>query len=332
MPQVEKVLPLPHLLNEASFLRFDSRMEFVHALQAMVGVARKMCAYGYAAQLSCSRALLDRICYENVSLRDWLRESECVCEGEHEIRRYMRQSVTKVPFLEEAYPIFYEDSLFDVYREGVRIYMNTERSLPAFVVSVCFRLPTIALRTGGFASADSVELTVREVTEDGADCETRERSWVFSDGEQVDRHAEWLTKRIADEVGDSGDFNSIRGVMFPDLSFSKEVEEALSGHEIDFAHIPVLRALLKLQTAFRRMKGESIPFRDAYGRVKTLAMTESDTTRARRIGSRTFTWSDASRTCFPHVKIGSGFRIHFLPDSDADVLFVGYMGRHLPLG
>lgn len=332
MPRVEKILPLPHLLNEASFQCFDSRAEFVRAMQGVMAVVRKMCGYGYAAQLSCSRSLMDCACYGDVSFREWLRDSDCICPDEAELRRFMRQSVTKVPFLEDAYPVFYEDSLFDVYRDGERIYMNAARTIPAFVVSLCFRLPTIALKTGEFSAEDRIELVVKEMRDDGSDCETTEQLFAFSDVSQVERNAEWLENRIAEEVEDSFDFSRIREAMFPSLLFSKEVDKALSDRKIDFAHVPVLRELLRLQNAFCRMQREHIPFRDAYGRVRTLAMTESESTQAHRESSRTFTWSDGARTCYPHVKIGSCFRIHFLPDQDVGFLYVGYMGKHLPTG
>lgn len=330
MTMVNSVLPLPSLLNEESFGRFSTRSEFITAMNRLVEVIKKMRLYGSAAQLGCSVTLMDRVCYDNVAFRDWLRLPNGSDATENDLRRYVRQVLSKVPRLEECYATFYENPDFDLSWKGRRLYVNSEKTLPAFVVAVCFNLPTLALGSEDFAQSCVQNPTISEMQ--GNDVIDRDvEVYSFANLAQVDSCDAYLQDLIKHAVVDEEGFNRVRAEMFPDLLFSKEVEEALARHHICFRSISVMTTLIRLQRAFTKMCSQNIDFEDAYGHVHSLAMNESATVRQKYPDTRRFTWEDGSRLCFPHVKIGNSFRVHFLPDKEMGKLYVGYMGQHLPL-
>ena len=325
-----RILPLPSILNEASFGRFSTRSDFTSAVTRLVGVLKKVRLYGFAAQVGCSSTLMDRVCYDTVTFREWRRLPNSTDVVENAARKFIRLALTKVPRLEEGYALFNEEPDFDLLWDGRVLYVTPERTIPAFLVAVCFNIPTIALKDGVFVENFIHEPVIREL-EGESIREHPERVYSFSDEVQIEVCDEELKRLIATAVVDEEDFSRIRDVMFPDFVFSHEVETALMQHQVNFRSIPVLKVLIRLQRAIVKMCAQNICFEDAYGRISSLAMNESATVRQKCPNTRRFTWDDGCRHCFPHVKIGGGFRLHFVPDKESRKVYVGYMGEHLPL-
>jgi len=325
-----KTLPLPTLLNEASFCRFSTRADFVVAVRQLAKVLKIMVGYGFEPQLRCSRTVMNMTCYEDVSFEQWLRSPDGKDIDENGVRRYVRSAISRVPRLEDWYTTFDENPDFDLLWRDRMLYVNAERSLPAFVVAVSFGLPTVALGSAAFSQDASQAVTVREL--DGEVIRDRQLCvYSVADEAQVAAIHERLCDLISEFVVDEKDFARVRGSMFPDISFSREVECSLEKHLIPFQSMPVLAALIRLQRAFKDMCGRNVCFEDAYGRIRTLAMNESLSVRQEKPDTRRFTWDDKCRHCYPHVKIGNHFRIHFLPSKEEGKVYVGYMGPHLPL-
>ena len=324
------ILPLPCLLNEESFSRCATGSGFVVAAVKLIETVRKMRTYGFSVQIGCSSALMGRICYESMSFYDWLRLPNGANAEENSARKTLRGLITKTPRLEEGYPDLCEGLDFDLLWKGNQIYVNPMRTLPAFVVARCFGLPTVSLGVGDFANKFIHEVVIQEL-KDGEICERVEDVRSFSNVGQIETCDGYLGDLIQHTVVDECRFSKVRAEMLPDLIFSHEVEAALSQHKVRFRTVPVLAALMRLQRAIEKTHDQNLCFEDAYGRLNSLAMSESETVRRSIPDTRQFTWDDGRRTCFPHVKIGNKFRIHFLPDMMAGKVYVGYMGNHLPL-
>lgn len=324
------ILPLPSILNEESFDPFPSREDFVAAIRLLAKVVGKLRMYGFSAQLGCSSAIFSKICYADVTFLEWLRMPNGADVEETEARKYVRLAISKTPRLEEGYASFYEHPDFDLLWQGKLIYINPEKTLPAFVVAYCFQIPTIALSSAVFKNSFSHRIVIRELEGD-ATRDYPKDVCSFADIVQVDSSDGMLRDLICLAVVDTDGFLKAKTGMFPNLIFSHEVETALSRHRVDFRSIPVIMRLMRLQNAIQRMTAENIDFEEAYGRISSLAMNESASVRNRIPDTRRFTWDDGYRVCFPHVKIGNSFRIHFLPDKNAGKVYVGFMGHHLPL-
>ena len=321
------ILPLPSILNEESFEPFPSRHDFVVAIRHLAKVVGKLRMYGFSAQLGCSSAIFSRICYGDVTFLEWLRMPNGTDVEESEARKYIRLAISKTPRLEEGYASFYERPDFDVLWQGKLIYINPAKTLPAFVVAYCFQLPTVALSSAAFENRSRHVIVIREL-EGEVTHDYPKDVCSFADIESSDGT---LKDLIRHTVVDADGFMKVKTEMFPDHVFSHEVETALTQHRIDFHSIPVILRLMRLQYAIQKMNKDNIDFEDAYGRIGSLAMNESESVRNRIPDTRRFTWDDGVRVCFPHVKIGNSFRIYFLPDKNAGKVYIGYMGHHLPL-
>lgn len=327
---MQKILPLPSVLNEQSFCRFATKQEFVAAMKSLLAVLARLKEYGFSLQLSCSSAVFDQICYADMTFRSWLRLSDRTDNEEVGIRKFILSAITKVPRLEDGYSSFYETPEFDLFWNDEMIFINQERYLPAFLIGIVFNLPILSLPLAEFKDRVYHNLMLRELE---GDC-LKERIVVaksFSTIHQIESEDDSLKHFIENIVVDVSDFLKIRLEMFPDLVFSHEVENAIIRHHVNFRSIPILGVLIRMQQAVRKMSEHGVCFEDAYGRVSTLAMNESATVRQRIPETRCFTWDDGKRFCFPHVKIGNGYRIHFLPDRAAGKVYIGYMGPHLSL-
>ena len=324
------ILPLPSILNEESFDPFPSREDFVVAIRLLARVVGKLRMYGFSAQLGCSSAIFSRICYGDVTFLEWLRMPNGTDVEESEARKYIRLAISKAPRLEEGYASFYERPDFDILWRDKLIYVNLEKTLPAFVVAYCFQLPTVALCSAAFKGSSSHRIVVRELEGDVTQDYPKDVC-SFANIVQIEYSDGMLKDLIRHAVVDADGFLKVKAEMFPNLVFSHEVEAALAQHRIDFHSIPVVLRLMRLQCAIQRMNMENVDFEDAYGRIGSLAMNESKSVRQKIPDTRRFMWDDGHRVCFPHVKIGNTFRIHFLPDKTAGKVYVGYMGHHLPL-
>lgn len=327
---VDHLLPLPCLLNEESFSCCENESAFVEAAVKLIETIRAMRMYGFAVQVGCSAALMDRICYGSTSFYEWLRLPDGANAKTNRVRKVIRGVITKVPRLEEGYPDLRSDLDFDLIWKGTRIYVNQLRTLPAFVVARCFGLPTVSLGVGDFSDKFVHEVVIQEFK--GSEIDERvEEIRSFSNVGQIEACDAYLGGLIQDAVVDERRFSRVRAEMLPDLIFSHEVEIALCQHKVSFRTVPVLAALMRLQRAITKAHTRNLRFEDAYGRLNSLAMNESETVRQSFPNTRQFTWDDGRRLCFPHVKIGNKFRIHFLPDTMAGKVYVGYMGNHLLL-
>lgn len=170
MPGRLDMLPLPTLLNEESFADCGSRSAFVAALKKLLQAVQALCQYGFAPQLGCSRTIMKRVCYDDVTFETWLRLTDCGSMDEAKVRRDVLVMISKVPRLEDGYAPLGEDPEFDVLWNGRQIYANAEFTVPAFVISIGFNLPVVSLSTGIFAAQDIVFPVKCELDDKGGDC------------------------------------------------------------------------------------------------------------------------------------------------------------------
>lgn len=127
---------------------------------------------------------MERVCYDTVTFREWLRLPNGADAGENDVRKFIRLAVSKASRLEDGYALFNETPDFDLLWEGKVLYVNPDRTIPAFVVAVCFGIPTIALKNGAFSENFIYEPVIREL-EDECIRERPERVYSFSDVAQV---------------------------------------------------------------------------------------------------------------------------------------------------
>ena len=321
-------LPFPLLLNEESLTGFSDRADFLAALQRLAKVIERMRYYGFAQQVGCSRRMLERPCYAGITFHRWLMDKRIANVEERKLQVHFRNMISKMPRFEEGYAGLAEEPPFDLYWNERRLYINQERVIPAFLVSICFKVPSVAFEVGAFRHACEFQLRREFVC--GEDV-VSEGDVAVAISKESDLAA--LDKSFVDElrsaIFDGGQLLIHAHEFLPCVSFSEEAIQELP--RADLQGFPVVSELIMLQRRFMECAGGESEFWCKYGRLNTYASDESETTHNLYPLSRRFTWADAKRDCWPHLKLGKRFRISFKLDFSTRKIYVGYIGPHLPI-
>lgn len=321
-------LPFPLLLNEESLNGFPSRRDFLAALQKLANVIGRMRYYGFALQVGCSRRMLERPCYEGVSFFRWLTDKGVSDAEERSLQAYFRNLIAKVPRFEEGYAGLVEEPSFDLYWSGRRLYMNPERTIPAFLVAISFKVPSVAFDAGIFHESCQFSLRREFARGDTLDSED-ETSVAISKKSDLEAFDRSFGLELQMSVLDGGHLLAHSGEFLPHVCFSQEAVRELP--TADLRRYPVVSELITLQKRFVECEGGESEFWSKYGRCRTYASDESETTHHHYPLSRRFTWPDGKRDCWPHLKLGKKFRISFSLDFAQKKIYVGYVGPHLPV-
>ncbi len=318
-------IPYPTILNEQSFVGAACRTDFVRLVKCMLGVQREMQRYGYGARFAYSKSVMFRKAFTVNQFKDWLSLSGCQSSHERELIRLVRGMLDKGCVLEEI-GVTADD---DIYFNGVRIYGGGVASVPGFVASYIWKLPSVALSTGIFCNCSDFNLDREFMHVDGTTHTERVPVKVLSDTTAVDHLRNDLMSRLVSDIQNGEDLISAIQEIMPRLSLSEVVSDFLP--TISFKQFPVVREFVRMHEVFERciVKGTNNYYVE-YGALKSIAMSESDSKMAGHPNCRDFRWADGTvRKCEPHVKVGKGCRIHFLPDFSSKKLYIGYVGPHL---
>ena len=318
-------IPYPTILNELSFVGVDTRAQFICLVKRMLGVQRAMQHYGYGCGFAYSRSVMLLTAFNGSAFSDWLSYADCRSSHERELIRLVSGMLDKGCVLEDI-GIRTDD---DIYFDRMRIYGGGTTSVPGFVASYIWQLPSIALCAGIFCGRSDFNLEREFLHVDGTIHKEPVCLKAFSDIEVVDQMRDELMSRLVDDIHNgSGLISAIREIM-PYLSLSKGVADILP--TISFKQFPIVREFLRLHEVFERcIAKRTSDFFGEYGSLKSIAMSESDSKMSEHPNCRDFRWEDGIvRKCEPHVKVGNGCRIHFLPAFSEEKLYIGYVGPHL---
>ena len=286
--------------------------------------------FGFGMAIRSSRALDGCICYSGVTFRAWLLARGAETPVERELKRFFLSALTKVPRFEDEYADVLEDTEFDLVWGDRVLFVNERHTIPAFLLSVLFKLPTVALHNDIFAECAKFDLIRRTLNDDGSMAECHEEVVSLSSASDVGNFEGILTEHVTLSIRTGADVLRVQKDIFSNLSFSDDVKDALP--KFNILSFPLVHSLLRLQKIFEKcISEERCDFFEAYGHFRTIASDESESTHNRYPLSRTFHWDGVPRECWPHLKHGR-FRIHFSPDFPDGKLYVGYIGVHLPLG
>ena len=323
------VLPLPTILNERSLTRSPSHYDFIQLIKNLLCLIKYIKKYGFSMQVECSKKLFDSVCYDDVSFSMWLQIDRSINEDESVVRKYMRMLITKAPRFEEKYSDFIKGVEFDLLQNNLQIYPNQDSSIPAFLLSIYFNLPSVSFATNEYLLSYVFRLTKRSITSDGI-VDDDENVHSFSIERQIDECNRYFIDVLNTSIRTVDDFRRVAPIMFPNLSFSDQVYDALDKNRIQFSTLPIIYHLIKLQKSFDVMLTSDCLFSDAYGDSKSLVMDESNATKQLYPGSRIFTWEDIKRVCYSHIRINLKYRLHFNISKQDKMIYIGYIGTHLP--
>lgn len=319
-------VPFPVILNEVAFAPCASRRDFIGRLEELDELVLAFRAYGYGMRFAYSRTLLKKTCWAQVDFGKWLYGQKPVDPRERTLRQKLLAMIANGTSFEDLGLQYGYDFLWN----GRLIYGGgTGCPVPAFLVSYDWGLPSAALAIGVFRGTVNFRLQKEELTADGQLVREIVGLLAFSEKRQLLDHSKGLEERVVQAVQSGVALLDVCKCLLPRISFSEDVCSSLP--RISFSDFPVVRELMRLHAVFEKcLEQGTTDFYSAYGRLKSLAMRESDTRMAEWPHCRDFKWADGTiRKCEPHVKVGNHNRIHFSPGFDSGVLYVGYIGPHL---
>lgn len=134
----------------------------------------------------------------------------------------------------------------------------------------------------------------------------------------------------ANASGKSG-FWERREILFPKLIMCEEVEEQIKTIGGSKHYNQVLEKLRFLNAFAQDWKRGDFSYKTVCARYPLVISPESEETLVKYSGERTFSLPDGRREVFElHIKTGD-LRFHFFPDNNSHIIYVGYIGVHLPI-
>ncbi|NJP05166.1 MAG: hypothetical protein HC837_05825 [Chloroflexaceae bacterium] len=246
-------------------------------------------------------------------------------------RNFWRVLTTKHPFLID------HDAL-----GGAALMMECHcGGKPAIGLQAALLLDTIAISVLSDTLWDNAEvtLTVSELDQEGIWLPERmEQVTHASHPDHLRVHARWIKQRQQAEtdhelriIQSGAELWSQRHIVWPSLTFCAVVEQQLRKNNPQINHIEAIR--LRLQYLEQYSK-EWVQAGGAFDPLKLAgrASPESKPTLEHpKLGPmRVFSCPDGQNRVFSwHLKLGSGWRIHFYPDEEQHVIIIGYIGPHL---
>jgi hypothetical protein len=201
----------------------------------------------------------------------------------------------------------------------------------------CLGAPLLSHSTGDLWARDRISILVDRLTAD-ASLETiaAELTNLSSPG-AVDRNVGHLTALRDAAINDALQLWTERTVLFPGLVFCPSIATNLRVWPFGSAILGRVRDLLTELDRFARDWQEGKFQQYTHESLKKYVPRVSDESETvannpKLLASRTFRLPSREKaTFFFHVKMQEGFRIHYLPDGCTRTMYIGYIGRHLPL-
>lgn len=151
----------------------------------------------------------------------------------------------------------------------------------------------------------------------------------FSTVEHVNAHIDSFRQQQEANLQRSRELWDRRNEFFPNLVLCPSVKQQISrlGKSIDFGN--VLERLRELDMVASKWVSGSFNYSLINKQYNLTIHSESQLTLDNFGSSRRFTLPNGDRKSFPlHLLVG-GLRIHFYPDVDEHIIYIGYIGAHL---
>jgi len=153
-----------------------------------------------------------------------------------------------------------------------------------------------------------------------------------SEPSHFEHHKEWIDELKLNQVADGIALWRQKEQMFPKLIFCDNTKEFIT--DLRSSHPWFNPILSKFRDFQHYCEGwHSGQFVDTAIRGKLSRESESVRNSSHLIGLRTFLCPDGQhRICEWHARLTPNEgRLHFYPDEENKVIYIGYIGRHLPL-
>jgi hypothetical protein len=264
----------------------------------------------------------------NYLISQWLQEPE-VGEDLADLKDKFREIATYSPLLTDEEPIAKEFSS----RSEFRITLENDTKL-AEGLGAAYLLGTLGLSFSSHLTWSSEIITnIVHWYLDETGSEATEIISVkhVSQPEHVAKHTTWFENQRREGLQKSSDLWNSRKEFFPYLILCGEVEKQLTKLGIHSKYFDQIIDRLKRLDNYAREWFEGAYSDDMVKQYGLKVSGESPGTLSKHGQSRKFRLPNGERKLFEkHIKTGD-LRFHFYPDNETKKIYVGYIGKHLPI-
>lgn len=254
----------------------------------------------------------------NYSLSDWLKDPSV----NRDFQRFIL-TAAKAPFLADIqnFEIENKNLLSEFYYEG--------KLAEGLGIAHLLETLAISLTSEKCWNCSCLELEVRQI-DDNEEISTAITEIIHASCQaHIQKHTNWIQKRIRTGVKDGIELWNRKEELFPDLEFCESVRKQLENIRTGQLELqPVVKALFELQNCSKNWNSGAFNTQGYSIEISG----ESEPTLNQYSQQRIFRCPDDEDRLFEqHVKLRvCNWRIHFLPKSPSKAIIVGYIGRHLP--
>lgn len=246
-----------------------------------------------------------------------------------------RDIITAFRSIATQQPLFTEKDkeddldLFDVH-------LLNEQNCSALRAAAWNESPLLSFPTRSPWTASPVTVIVEQLSESGElVCSTEELCNLHS-LEQFEKEKVGLQEKLAKRIRSGKELLEQAQQLYPCLRFCGKAEEQLRNwvHPTNF--LEQVREALAVLNTFVEYWAEGRVTGYTHDTLRQLGLRhevsgESSTVKEKFRQAREFHLPSGEKTLFEnHIKFSQGIRVYFLVHSDEHIVFIGYIGKHLP--
>jgi hypothetical protein len=151
----------------------------------------------------------------------------------------------------------------------------------------------------------------------------------FSTEETLASHLLWYQTYQLENLKKGTEIWNKREELFPSLKFNSDTEKQFKGIRDARTLSKVCNAFSQLDIYVKNWKVGGFSYEHAMEKTGIKISPESASTNQQYGARRTFAVPGLGRKLFDlHIKLGD-IRIHFYPEENTKIIYIGYIGRHL---
>jgi|GEM_PF-523664 len=263
----------------------------------------------------------DTLLVKGYRIRDWLRDHSV----DHEQQQRIRSAGTSLYHLPDDIAETEERRSAFEFRHG---------GIPALGLGSAYLLESIAvsLNTGEQWQVTSIALDIEEFDEQIDEIVSRQESVPHvCQTDHLPIHRDWIQDRFTTSV-DYGSYLLNKCTMwFPNLLFIDNAQVQIGAMKRGTPQLrQAVRKLFELENYCVNWREGGFNPQQLASKVSPESVSVRNNPQLR--GLRTFVLPDQTEAFFEwHLRLTpNAWRLHFLPDAQKRMIFVGYIGEHLP--
>ncbi|WP_417912791.1 hypothetical protein [Candidatus Electronema sp. TJ] len=259
--------------------------------------------------------------------KDWhdqhVNEPQC-----RDLIRVFRSIATQQPLFTE------KDKENDL--ELFDVHLLNEQSCSALRAAAWNDSPLLSFPTRSPWTASPVTVIVEQLSETGEIVSSIEELCNLHSLEQFEKEKAGLQEKLSKRICSGKELLEQAQQLYPCLRFCGKAEEQLRNWAYPTNFLEQIKEALSVLNTFAEHWAEGRVAGYSHNTLRQLGLRhevsgESSTVKEKFRQTREFHLPSGEKMLFEdHIKFSQGIRVYFLVNSDENIVFIGYIGKHLP--